>query len=350
MEPIPFGSRDDRGGIECGCPSDFLRRPGAAAVPAGLEGHIGLAVPRETARMLPAGALHQESHPIWDTRRLWSLWDMINFRFSAIHHVMTELSVLIRTSNHNMEFMHQSGISEEVALQSPHNTEALDDCRKAAVACAELADSWLKALNCIHIDASLKRLKGWGEGDGKRGWSELNTVARAARDAIERELRDYYYYQYTKNKSQRLLSWETDWEPTRKAFVDIDLDIFPAVDCYALQHNTASVFHCMRVLEHGMRALAFDLGLTFDLQQWHNIIEEIEGKIREQRKLLPRGEERNERLQFLSEAAKEFFYFKDGWRNHVSHNRGKYDEHQAASVLEHTRTFMNFLATRLAEY
>ncbi len=54
-------------------------------------------------------------------------------------------------------------------------------------------------------------------------------------------------------------------------------------------------------------------------------------------------------MQFLSEAAKEFFYFKDGWRNHVSHNRGTYDEHQAASVLEHTRSLMNHVATPLSE-
>jgi hypothetical protein len=54
-------------------------------------------------------------------------------------------------------------------------------------------------------------------------------------------------------------------------------------------------------------------------------------------------------MQFLSEAAKEFFYFKDGWRNYVAHGRAAYDEHQALGVLEHTRSFMNHLATRLSE-
>jgi len=30
--------------------------------------------------MVPSiGALHSGSHPLWDSRRLWSLWDMINF-------------------------------------------------------------------------------------------------------------------------------------------------------------------------------------------------------------------------------------------------------------------------------
>jgi hypothetical protein len=105
----------------------------------------------------------------------------------------------------------------------------------------------------------------------------------------------------------------------------------------------------MRVLEHGLRALANDVGLTFDVQNWQNIIDQIEAKIRELGKSLPRGVDKNERLQFLSEAAKEFVYFKDGWRNYVSHSRGTYDKHQARSVMEHVKSFMNTLSTKLTE-
>ena|SRR5438045_1810101 len=105
----------------------------------------------------------------------------------------------------------------------------------------------------------------------------------------------------------------------------------------------------MLVLERGLGALASELGLSFDVQQWNTIIEQIEKKIRELSQSLPKGMPKNERMQFLSEAAKEFFYFKEGWRNHVAHARGTYDEHQAASVLEHTRAFMNHLSTQLSD-
>ena len=54
-------------------------------------------------------------------------------------------------------------------------------------------------------------------------------------------------------------------------------------------------------------------------------------------------------MQFLSEAAKEFYWFKDGRRNYVSHNRAAYDEHQANGALEHVKAFMNLLSSRLAE-
>jgi hypothetical protein len=53
-------------------------------------------------------------------------------------------------------------------------------------------------------------------------------------------------------------------------------------------------------------------------------------------------------MRFYAEAAKEFFYFKDGWRNYVSHRGQPYDEHQALIVLDHVRAFMNHLGARLA--
>ncbi len=59
--------------------------------------------------------------------------------------------------------------------------------------------------------------------------------------------------------------------------------------------------------------------------------------------------ERDDQLQFWSEAAKEFAYLKDGWRNHVAHARTFHDEHSAMSVLNHARAFMDVLATRLRE-
>ena len=104
----------------------------------------------------------------------------------------------------------------------------------------------------------------------------------------------------------------------------------------------------MRVLEHGLRALAADLGLTYDVQQWYNIINEIESEIRKQGNM-PKSAAKTERLRFLAEAAKEFVYFKDGWRNYVSHARGTYDEHQARNILEHVRSFMNVLSSEIYE-
>jgi len=59
--------------------------------------------------------------------------------------------------------------------------------------------------------------------------------------------------------------------------------------------------------------------------------------------------DRTERLVFLSQAVKEFVYFKDGWRNFAMHGLEEYDAPKALSILNHVKTFMAHLATKLSE-
>jgi hypothetical protein len=137
------------------------------------------------------------------------------------------------------------------------------------------------------------------------------------------------------------------------SFPSASYDVEEAGNCYATDRNTACVFHAMRVLEIGLRVLANDLNVVFptpiELQNWNTIIEKIESTIRDQEKQLPKGTQKSEKMQFYSEAAKEFRYFKDAWRNHVAHSREKYGETEALRVLSHVRDFMQHLATRLKE-
>jgi hypothetical protein len=146
------------------------------------------------------------------------------------------------------------------------------------------------------------------------------------------------------------------WLEKAKAEYNQILQSFPsalddcqeAAFCYACGRYTAAVFHAMRILEYGLGALSKEVGLTFDVQQWYDIINQIEKKIKEAQNR-PKSLDKSDHLQFLSEAAKEFTYFKDGWRNYVSHGRSKYDGPQALSALNHVKTFMVHLATRLSE-
>jgi hypothetical protein len=141
-------------------------------------------------------------------------------------------------------------------------------------------------------------------------------------------------------------------ESVATSFPSSSFDIEEAGNCYATNRNTACVFHSMRVLEKGLLALAADLKVTFPvsitLENWQNIIEKIESEIKavnQQAKSVQKTID----LQFYSEAAKEFRYFKDAWRNHVSHSREKYGDAEAYRVLTHVRDFMEHLATKLKE-
>lgn len=188
--------------------------------------------------------------------------------------------------------------------------------------------------------------------DGRRGALTnglLATEMRVLRETIDSGLKWQFIYRYPEAKAAVLKNWSEDWKSVGQSFPSALTDIRAGVDLWALGHSTACVFHFMRVLEHGLRALAKDAGKNFEFQNWQNIIDQIEAEVRSLGKSLPKGVEKTERLKFLSEAAKEFVYFKDGWRNHVAHGRGHYDEHQARSIMEHVKTFMTVLSSRLSE-
>jgi len=132
-------------------------------------------------------------------------------------------------------------------------------------------------------------------------------------------------------------------------FSDAGYDIAAAARCIALDEWTASVFHLMRVLEHGLRWLANDIGVIIEsgieLENWKNVIDMIEKQIREIEKE-PKSEAKSEKARFYSEAASQLRYFKDAWRNHVSHARAKYDEREARDIYNHVGPFMRALASR----
>ncbi len=215
-------------------------------------------------------------------------------------------------------------------------------------------EGWLKIalhvaedfeLQGVHNRVSLiKRKMGFGITQGR-----LATEYRILRETLDFELRGQHIYRYPAEQAVVLKEWKNDWLPALGSFPSAQSDILAAVDLWALSHPTACVFHLMRVLEHGIKALASDVGKTFDIQNWQNILDEIESEIRSQSRTLPRGIAKAERLQFLSEAAKEFHFFKDGWRNYVSHNRAVYDQNQARIVMDHVRSFMNVLSSHLSE-
>ena len=131
-----------------------------------------------------------------------------------------------------------------------------------------------------------------------------------------------------------------------KEFMNAVQDIAAASRCFALDEWTACIFHLMRVLEHGLRALAIKVALPPDAmahENWKNVIDQIESKIREMEKD-PKTPAKIARIGVLSSAATQFRYFKDAWRNHVSHSGASYDQHEGERVWTHVKAFMQHMA------
>lgn len=137
-------------------------------------------------------------------------------------------------------------------------------------------------------------------------------------------------------------------------FESAQFDIAEAWKCYCLGRFTASVFHCMRVLEKGLHALANELNAKFktnivfkkgiEFQNWGTLIGKIEKEIKvllDPNRLPPLT---HADLQFYSQAAKEFFYFKLAWRDDTAHSRSKFDDKETKVILDHVESFMRHLA------
>lgn len=224
----------------------------------------------------------------------------------------------------------------------------------------------------IHLEYSNRLLEGMVErlerdskGSGVR-WDRVRAEIAIIADGINSEIANRLFFflpPYRAHYYRIEVDVPSDPDATRERineypfspavaqmFPATDGEVFEAARCFALSRDTACVFHLMRVLEIGLRALArrMQLPRMTDRKQWGQIIQKIEDEVKalqesERKKPTKRGAEK---LTFYSEAGKEFTYFKDAWRNHVMHARTTYDMTESARIFAHVNDFMTFLAKR----
>lgn len=137
-------------------------------------------------------------------------------------------------------------------------------------------------------------------------------------------------------------------------FPKANREITEAGNCYATGNHTACVFHLMRAVEHGVRALVKALGIKradlrfpIELCDWgtlFNALSEALNKLRSRKSV-----RKSETHAFYSHAVAQFGNIKDAWRNKVSHTRVVYKEPQAMEVMINVRQFMQQISARLKE-
>ena len=130
------------------------------------------------------------------------------------------------------------------------------------------------------------------------------------------------------------------------AFPNARPDIAAAGRCYALDEWTACVFHLMRALEHTLLWLADRVKLDpedMKRENWKTIIDQIEKRIRDLESE-PKSKEKSEKVRFLSEAATQFRWFKDAWRNNAAHAHVHYEERDGALIFLHVSDFFRHIA------
>jgi len=140
-------------------------------------------------------------------------------------------------------------------------------------------------------------------------------------------------------------------ENVNKAFGSAQNDIERAAKCYAFGANTAVVFHLMRVMETGLRALGKSLhDDSLDPQKnptWENILRRCDEELR--KPLKDRSPDWSASGQFYCDATANLRAVKDAWRNSTMHIDRDYDEDESLNILNAVRGFMQKLAERLSE-
>jgi len=180
--------------------------------------------------------------------------------------------------------------------------------------------------------------------------SDVRRELRSLYDLIDGEMEEELFLWVPSDRA----AYYTQAEPlfgdyVARKFRSASFDIEESGKCFALGRFTASVLHCMRVLEIGLRAVAQSLHVRCGEKSMQGLLGELRGrwnKIEARKRKPPNWKVLR---QFYNEAFIEFGHFKDAWRNYASHGMDRYDEERAEKILDHVRGFMQHLATKLKE-
>jgi len=123
-------------------------------------------------------------------------------------------------------------------------------------------------------------------------------------------------------------------------------DIAEAGKCLALERGTATVFHLMRVLEAGLRALGKELDIPY-APSWESYTSQLEKLLKGSNydTLTPAQKAKR---PFYQDVLGDLVAIKSAWRNPTMHIVRSYDPAQAKVIFETTKGLMQHLAKELS--
>jgi hypothetical protein len=166
---------------------------------------------------------------------------------------------------------------------------------------------------------------------------------------IQREMRTHVFLYIKPDLQAWYRNPRAKWDRAVQQFPSIATEVDECSRCLALERNTASVFHLMRVLEIGLGALGKRFDVSSAHTNWETILNQIEKAIATMDQDPNRPANWKDEREFYSQCASHFRVLKDAWRNYTAHARGKYDAEEAHDILTNVRGFMQKLSTKLAE-
>jgi hypothetical protein len=179
--------------------------------------------------------------------------------------------------------------------------------------------------------------------------TEVRVLFAELRTRMHEELEERYFYYLDPVHAERYLNPLHGWEKVVERFPSTIPDIVSAARCVSLGQPTASVFHAMRITEKGIRAFTRRLGIpmtrTAD-KSWGIVLREVDKEYKTLAASACTVRQKSD-LYFYASVAAQIGYFKDAWRNHVSHDKASYNDEQAAGILRSVHDFMTAISSKL---
>lgn len=302
--------------------------------------------------LAPRPSQHCEPFP----HGLMSLWDMLNFKVSLLVSYLDLLDGQIARLRQPLAMERVDPPNALLGIAFPESFDPISPKIVEEVrfviggvshCCAPLNSKTLKQL-ISEVELTL-------DYPSISSRSKLADQLAYIRKILEIEFRDEWFYHYPKAKADKLQLVPTEWGRIMDAFPSAKLDVAHGVDSYACDHNTAAVFHMMRVAEVGLVRLAKELKVKLSKDkplshaQWGEIVGAIEATAKTVLSTAPAGNGKDEAQAFYNGAASHIRALKDKYRNVVMHSRRSFNEHEAADAMFHTRSFMAGLSEKLSE-
>jgi hypothetical protein len=212
----------------------------------------------------------------------------------------------------------------------------------------------------------------------ERGLNEIPPIEstlhqlKELRLGINDDLNDYHFYYLT---SQQVSFFnQEDLFNVAETFPKANEEIKLAGNCYATENYTACVFHLMRAVEIAVKAMVKTMNAQkyigtnkvvngnkvfqkkpIELCDWKTLIDGLKKALSVLEQGSGNSKAKKQKLAFYSHAIAQFGYFKDAWRNTISHgheiepHRKVYLQGETSDIMNQTKLFFQHLAKTVKE-
>jgi hypothetical protein len=270
--------------------------------------------------------------------RLWSLWDMLKFNARSFYSAVS-------TMRRAHALMDKESDKKKTEISAKERRSAPKVLARLETACAELGTPVTKMAVSELIEAIKSRKR-------RLTHEEFSSILKEVDGTLRRELSLVNLF-VLDGKAQEYFApkgplFGTGFE---SSFPSAAYELDEAGKCLALGRPTASVFHLMRIMETGIKAVARCLGMPDPTRpaerNWGLILKNIKGEI----------DARNAQQQWVNQLDREFFEssyasldaVRVAWRNTTMHVENKYSPDEAEHVFAAVRGFMKQLVSRCDE-